>query len=385
MEAAGSRRADRELSWMMSLGGLVLAAGQTLGTLSAAADFAPWWNAGGIVVAGIVLGLGALGRWLPDDLLRFGWVVAPTMNALLMVTAFAAYHGTDPGQAMPWAWTLEPVVVCYLVLWTPPAVAIIAAAISAMLPAFSGLVFLGEVPALVAANTPAHISNLALVALFLGIRSRLTRMRVAQELAQQEERRVIRAEADARRKDALARVVHDEVLSVLTAAMALPDRPPAELRAEAEGALLLLDRATAGGLDGTVRSSREALAELVDHLRMIDPGCDIRPAQDVGQVPAEVVDTLGRAAAEALRNSVRHAGPDATRTVRIAVAPQRVDITVSDDGRGFDPAAVDPARLGLRTSIVAAVEGLPGGRVRLDTAPGRGTRVELSWSQGRAE
>lgn len=366
---------------MMSLGGLVLAIGQTLGTLSGAADFAPWWNAGGIVVAGIVLALGVLGRWLSDDLMRFGWVIAPIMNALLMATAFAAYRGSDPGQAMPWAWTLEPVVVSYLVLWTPPAVAISAAATSALLPAVSGLVFLGAVPALVAENTPAHLSNLALVAIFLGIRSRLTQMRVAQSRAQEEERRVIRAEADARRKDALARVVHDDVLSVLTAAMALPDRPPAELRAEAQSALLLLDRAAGAGLDGTVRSSREALADLVDRLRAIDPGCDIRPAQDAGEVPTEVVDTLGRAAAEALRNSVRHAGAAASRTVRIRVSAHLIEITVSDNGRGFDPGSVDPARLGLRTSIRAAVDGLPGGRARVDTALGQGTRVALSWSQ----
>ncbi len=53
---------------------------------------------------------------------------------------------------------------------------------------------------------------------------------------------------------------------------------------------------------------------------------------------------------------------------------------VHDEGRGFDPAAVPADRLGLSRSVQARLAEV-GGRVRLVTAPGRGTRVMLTWAR----
>ena len=49
-----------------------------------------------------------------------------------------------------------------------------------------------------------------------------------------------------------------------------------------------------------------------------------------------------------------------------------------DAGAGFDPARVDPARLGLRCSITERVADW-GGRVSVQSAPGQGTLVSMSW------
>jgi signal transduction histidine kinase len=86
---------------------------------------------------------------------------------------------------------------------------------------------------------------------------------------------------------------------------------------------------------------------------------------------AEVV--LLRTAQEALSNVRRHA--DAARVaVELAYEPQRVVLTVTDDGRGFDPAA-DAGGFGLDGVRARAAQ--VGGAVGLTSAPGAGTTLRL--------
>jgi signal transduction histidine kinase len=90
----------------------------------------------------------------------------------------------------------------------------------------------------------------------------------------------------------------------------------------------------------------------------------------------EVEEQLYRLGQEALANVVKHARARSA-TVRIAVRDDAVSIEVSDDGRGFDPAAVGREHFGLR-SMRGRVADL-GGRLEVMSAPGRGTvlRVEV--------
>lgn len=311
--------------------------------------------------------------------LRAGWMAAPILGAALFATSFAAYRGPDANAALPWIWTVEPVLVSYLVLWLRPLPAVLCALLSASLPALSGLIVLGSPPATVSVLTPAHLSNLGLVALFLGVRSQLVRLRTDEARAEQRELERERITADARRLETLARLVHDELLSVFTAAMAFSGPAPDPLRAEARAALGLLTASTEA--DGErQRGTREALAELVAVVRSIDPDCPVQTDLRPGTVPTDAVETLGRAAAEALRNSVRHAGPDAARGVELRVHPGRLRVVVRDDGRGFDPDGVHPARIGIRGSVLGRMQALDGGRAELRTAPGSGTEVVLEWA-----
>jgi signal transduction histidine kinase len=90
----------------------------------------------------------------------------------------------------------------------------------------------------------------------------------------------------------------------------------------------------------------------------------------------EVEEQLYHLGQEALANVVKHAR--ATRaTVRIATADDTVWMDVSDDGRGFDPAAVGREHFGLR-SMRGRVADL-GGRLQVTSRRGRGTvlRVEV--------
>lgn len=91
---------------------------------------------------------------------------------------------------------------------------------------------------------------------------------------------------------------------------------------------------------------------------------------------------LLRIVQEALTNVRRHA---AARCVRVAFAVEagRARVTVEDDGQGFDPRARDHgwgSHVGLRVMRERAKE--VGGTVRVDSAPGQGTRVTVDVPMG---
>jgi signal transduction histidine kinase len=101
--------------------------------------------------------------------------------------------------------------------------------------------------------------------------------------------------------------------------------------------------------------------------------------EPVPQVPAAAALALVRAAEEALRNAERHSGADSV-SLRLASSPGGVAVTIADDGAGFDPASVPPARRGVRGSVVERMRAA-GGTAEVTSAPGAGTVVTLRWSR----
>jgi len=95
------------------------------------------------------------------------------------------------------------------------------------------------------------------------------------------------------------------------------------------------------------------------------------------RLPPAYEIALFRACQEAMNNVARHAQAESV-LVQVSAEDGRVRIEIEDDGKGFDsgaPAPTDRAHWGLlgiqeRASIL-------GGRARIDSAPGRGTRVEI--------
>jgi signal transduction histidine kinase len=81
-----------------------------------------------------------------------------------------------------------------------------------------------------------------------------------------------------------------------------------------------------------------------------------------------------RVLSEALRNAERHAAATAV-TLEARAADTRLELVVTDDGRGFVPGRPPEGHFGLllmRERALAA-----GGRLTVESAPGRGTRVKL--------
>ncbi|HEX4824157.1 MAG TPA: two-component regulator propeller domain-containing protein [Candidatus Polarisedimenticolaceae bacterium] len=90
-------------------------------------------------------------------------------------------------------------------------------------------------------------------------------------------------------------------------------------------------------------------------------------------------DEIGvyRIVQEALSNMLRHA--HATRAGVTAKAGEgRVEITVEDDGRGFDPASLPADRPGMGLAGIAERARILGGRHTVQSLPGRGTKIVVS-------
>ena len=97
----------------------------------------------------------------------------------------------------------------------------------------------------------------------------------------------------------------------------------------------------------------------------------------VRELPADVTMTLYRIAQEALNNVVKHA--EATWVdIMLLNQSDRVAIRIRDDGRGFDPQAIPVGHLGIR--IMAERAQKIGSDLQIQSKPGRGTEVSVTWS-----
>ena len=106
-------------------------------------------------------------------------------------------------------------------------------------------------------------------------------------------------------------------------------------------------------------------------------------AAGINGVPAETALCLYRVTQEALRNIAAHAG---ARTARVALTPAAasLELTILDDGQGFDLAeARRQGGVGL-VSLDERVR-LIGGSLRIETQPQHGTEVRVSVPLGGAK
>lgn len=119
-----------------------------------------------------------------------------------------------------------------------------------------------------------------------------------------------------------------------------------------------------------------ALREYLNHCQQEHALSIHFTADEGGQLPAAVEMALFRIAQEALNNVIRHA--QASRVeVTLTRETDRVILSIADDGRGFDPQALRPgSHLGL-WSMRERAEQL-GGRLEIESAPGRGTGLRVT-------
>jgi two-component system sensor histidine kinase UhpB len=83
---------------------------------------------------------------------------------------------------------------------------------------------------------------------------------------------------------------------------------------------------------------------------------------------------LFRIAQEALANAAAHARAQRVQ-ITLAATPDRVTLTIADDGAGFDVARAGLARASWGLAIMRERAEAVGATLRIDTGPGRGTRV----------
>jgi signal transduction histidine kinase len=196
----------------------------------------------------------------------------------------------------------------------------------------------------------------------------------------------------------IARDLHDSVTQTLFS-LTLVTESAATLAGDAEPRLgTQLDR-----VRQLSRTALEEMRSLVETLRGTDAGREglettLRKRVDllraVHDVPISVVlhgtlpqcgQTITREvlkiANEAVANALQHASAT-TISIELGHTAGRLTLTVTDDGTGFDLVETVQAsrRLGL-SSMRERAEAL-GGTLRIDTAPGAGTRVRLEVPSG---
>ena len=98
-------------------------------------------------------------------------------------------------------------------------------------------------------------------------------------------------------------------------------------------------------------------------------------AGDFGSLDSGAGLCLYRVAQEALRNVVSHAATGRA-DVELARKGDVVELTVADDGRGFEPGMAD-RRKGLGLVSINERARLAGGIATIASTPGSGTRVVI--------
>ena len=215
------------------------------------------------------------------------------------------------------------------------------------------------------------------------------------------EARLAAQEATAAERGRLARELHDSVSQALfsmavharTAQLALAQLPQAangplghavdQLRELAGGGLAEM-RALIFGLRPEALTGEGLVAALTRQAAAISfrEQLPVAVHGPPGRLPlsAEAEENGYRIVLEALHNAVKHAGASQVTVVVTASGKQGTQISVTDDGTGFDPGAVGPGRLGLRTMAERAA--VIGADLELVSSPRAGTRVRLTLPAG---
>lgn len=204
-----------------------------------------------------------------------------------------------------------------------------------------------------------------------------------------------REEAASVERGRLARDLHDAVTQTLFSASLIADALPklwernpetgrqklGELRQLMRGALsemrtLLLELHP----DTLVEVD---LGDLYQHLTNAFTGRTRIPVASTqeGQspLPQDVKEVFYRVAQEALNNTAKHAGASQVQ-VHLIVGEGAAEVSIQDDGCGFDIVAMTPEHMGLK--IMRERANAVHAKLNIDSAPGAGTLIQLRWQAG---
>ena len=221
--------------------------------------------------------------------------------------------------------------------------------------------------------------------------SAATAVATARDVAQDRLRRTIEAAEQERKR--WARELHDETLQGLGA---LRVALASALRGSSQEGLRQVVATAVDEIAEEIRSLRSLISELrpaaLDELGLpaaiealsdrsatlvgleMETDVDLGGEEDGGAVrlDPELESTIYRFVQEALSNIAKHARAERVG-LRVGARDGVIEVSVVDDGVGFDPEAAYAGfgLLGMRERIQMA-----GGEMRIESTPGQGTRVE---------
>jgi two-component system sensor histidine kinase UhpB len=201
---------------------------------------------------------------------------------------------------------------------------------------------------------------------------------------------IIKAQEEERLR--IARELHDETAQALASLLVrqrVAERSPDA--ASLQRTMADLRALTSEALEGVRRMALELRPTMLDDLGLVAAveafarqfshrtgiPVDVRMTRRPERLPPEVELVAFRVIQEALSNVARHSGASRAE-VRLGANGQFVTLSVADDGHGFElEAALDSRQRSLGLFGMRERAALVGGRLSLDSAPGRGTRVLL--------
>jgi signal transduction histidine kinase len=211
----------------------------------------------------------------------------------------------------------------------------------------------------------------------------LRNVRLIEEL-RESRRRIVKAQDEERRR--IERNIHDgaqQQLVALSVKLGLAERlvpqDPAKAvamleQAKADTGEAIEDlRDLARGIYPPVLADRGLVAALEGQARKSAVGVVVE-SDGIGRYPQETEAAVYFSCLEALQNVAKYSEATAA-TVRLAQRNGTLNFTVSDDGRGFDPAA---AERGSGLQGIADRLAALGGTFEVRSAPGEGTAVSGS-------
>lgn len=234
----------------------------------------------------------------------------------------------------------------------------------------------------------ARQAGLCLLFLWCVVHARAAGARVDRESAIAGERAAVVAGTAGRERERnrFAVLIHDAVMSTLLDASRSRDSS-AVLRDQARRALDRLDATRFSHTDTGLLDAKSAVGFL--RVAVHEVNSDVQfTVPRVGHehellMPLSAVVPLAAALAEAVRNSLRHAGVAGRpvhREVTATVGAGGLLVVFRDDGAGFDRSAVPADRLGISVSIMGRMRQLSGGAGFVESEPGQGTTVTLMWA-----
>jgi signal transduction histidine kinase len=206
-------------------------------------------------------------------------------------------------------------------------------------------------------------------------------------LREQAERTAVAAE-----RSRLARDLHDAVTQTLFSASLIAEVLPRlwernpdmgrqrleELRQLTRGALaemrtLLLELRPASLTEASLAELLRQLTEAITGRARVPVMLTVEGERDL---PPEVKVALYRITQETLNNVAKHSGASRAAVI-LRYQPDRVMLHIGDDGRGFKLADTPPDSLGL--SIMRERAEAIGADLRIESEPGEGTQVFVTW------
>lgn len=343
-----------------------------------------WFGSIGIVLSMASHLLAVLTPWFTD---RFRWAFATHALMTLILVALWPLQVTQPENLpdgfQPWLWwVLGPAAVAAGLSFRPHLAALVIFAIPAIwlilhpTPDGGSSTWLRSFQD--ATYTFLFSATFTLVLLLLRDQAAKTD-RAAKGLADTETAKAAKDAAE-RERLRVGALIHDRVLTALI--VAAKASSPEQVSSAKKSAQLAIDALVANaGEDHLANAEDTTVFALFGALKARFEESDFSLSEEGAsdlRVPSEIAQAFTEAVLQAATNSLQHAGGQVRRELILRGTRSGFKIVVKDNGRGFRPARVSKSRLGLRLSIIERVESV-GGRVFIESAPGKGASIILSW------